>query len=397
LTNPQSSNMVINRPANNWFFKYKLYHLPLWFLYHWMWWSIGDGDPVKVVSAMLTSPFILKFGFYFVFQAIGVYFNLYFLIPRFLDKGRYLLYVFLVILTIAITAILIVPGYYASAWLAGKAVDDLFYATPPHYMYFFKANSLPSSTASMTLAMSVKLTKKWIDTRTRERMLEKEKIETELKFLKSQFNPHFLFNTINSIFVLIHKDPEMASASLAKFSDLLRYQLYECNEHQIPLSQEITYLTNFIELEKLRQEKNVFVELDIAPELPGDFSIAPFILMPFVENAFKHVSHSRPSNRINIKLHAVQGQLYFNVVNSISSKDIASQDMIKHGGIGLMNVQRRLQLLYAGKHALNIRKEEDEYCVSLQLQPAHLHSMEYSFVSDAVSLASAQIKQPYNL
>jgi two-component system, LytTR family, sensor kinase len=389
--------MVIKRPADNWFFKYKLYHLPLWFLYHWMWWSIGDGDPVKVVNDMLSSPFILKFGFYFVFQAIGVYFNLYFLIPRFLDKGRYLLYVFLVMFTIVTTAALIVPGYYASAWLAGKAVDDLFYATTPHYMYFFKSNSLPSSTASMTLAMSVKLAKKWIDTRKRERLLEKEKIETELKFLKSQFNPHFLFNTINSIFVLIHKDPEMASASLAKFSDLLRYQLYECNEHQIPLNQEITYLRNFIELEKLRQEKNVFVELDIAPELPGDFSIAPFILMPFVENAFKHVSHSRQSNKINIKLHADEGQLHFSIVNSISSKDVASQDMIKHGGIGLMNVQRRLQLLYAGKHELNICREEDEYSVSLRLLPAHLHSMKYSFVPDPVSQVSAPIKQPYNL
>ena len=119
--------------------------------------------------------------------------------------------------------------------------------------------------------------------------------------------------------------------------------------------------------------------------------------MPFVENAFKHVSHSRQSNRINIKLHADQGQLYFKVVNSISSKDIASQDMIKHGGIGLMNVQRRLQLLYAGKHELNITREEDEYCVALRLQPAHLHSMEYSFVPDTVSPVSAPIKQPYNL
>jgi two-component system, LytTR family, sensor kinase len=389
--------MVINGAANNWFFKYKLYHLPLWFLYHWMWWSLGDGDPLKVVREMLSSPLILKFGFYFVFQAIGVYFNLYFLIPRFLDKGRYLLYIFLVILTIVVTAALIVPGYYASAWLAGKQVEDLFYATPPHYMYFFKSNSLPSSTASMTLAMSVKLTKKWIDTRKRERLLEKEKIETELKFLKSQFNPHFLFNTINSIFVLIHKDPGVASASLAKFSDLLRYQLYECNEHQIPLSQEITYLRNFIELEKLRQEKNVFVEVDIAPELPGDFSIAPFILMPFVENAFKHVSHIRKTNTICIKLHVDQGQLYFNVVNSISSLDIASQDMIKHGGIGLKNVQRRLQLLYAGKYELNIRREEDEYCVSLRLQPAHAHSMEYSLVPGPVNLVSPQIKQPFNL
>jgi sensor histidine kinase YesM len=147
----------------------------------------------------------------------------------------------------------------------------------------------------------------------------------------------------------------------------------------------------------LRQEKNVVVELDIAPELPGDFLIAPFILMPFVENAFKHVSRGLPSNRINIKLYADQGQLYFNVINSISSLDIASQDMIKHSGIGLKNVERRLQLLYAGKHELHIKKEENEYAVSLMLQPAQQHSVEYSFVSGPITLAPAPIKQPYNL
>jgi two-component system, LytTR family, sensor kinase len=383
--------MVLNRSANHWFFKYKLYHLPFWFLYHWMWWTLVDGDPVKVIGDMLSSPYILKFTFYFVFQAIGVYFNLYFLIPRFLDKGRYLLYVFLVMLTIVITAALIVPGYYATAWLAGKTVDDLFGVTPSHYMYFFKANTLPSSTASMTLAMSVKLTKKWIETRNRERMLEKEKIETELKFLKSQFNPHFLFNTINSIFVLIHKDPGMASASLAKFSDLLRYQLYECNEHQIPLDLEVSYLKNFIELEKLRLEKNVSVDLEIAPDLPGNFSIAPFILMPFIENAFKHVSHNRHSNKISIRLYSNRSHLYFKVVNSTSPGDKAAQDVIKHSGIGLKNVQRRLQLLYPGKHELEIKREETEFYVSLQLQPAFQPSEEYSLFSEPVALAPARI------
>lgn len=382
--------MVLHPSANHWFFKYKIYHLPFWFLYHWMWWTLVDGDPVKVIGDMLSSPYILKFGFYFVFQAIGVYFNLYFLIPRFLDKGRYLLYVFLVMLTIVVTAALIVPGYYATAWLAGKTVDDLFGVTPSHYMYFFKANTLPSSTASMTLAMSVKLTKKWIETRKRERMLEKEKIETELKFLKSQFNPHFLFNTINSIFVLIHKDPGMASASLAKFSDLLRYQLYECNEHQIPLAHEVAYLKNFIELEKLRLDNNVSVEINIAPDLPGNFSIAPFIMMPFVENAFKHVSHSPHSNTIRIRLYSDRNYLYFTVVNSTSTGNKPSNDVIKYSGIGLKNVQRRLQLLYPGKYDLEIKREETEFCVSLALQPDHHQAGEYSLLQDPVSVLSVQ-------
>src|ERR1041384_232426 len=94
-------------------------------------------------------------------------------------------------------------------------------------------------------------------------MLEKEKLETELTFLKNQFNPHFLFNSINSIFFLIHKNPDMASASLAKFSDLLRHQLYESNDTQIPLEKEIVYLENFVELEKLRQNKNLAVSFKV--------------------------------------------------------------------------------------------------------------------------------------
>ncbi|MEO6539436.1 MAG: histidine kinase [Ferruginibacter sp.] len=360
----------MHRVTNNWFFKYKLYHLPFWFMYHWMWWTIFSVDsPWEVASNMLLPPYSMKFLFYFVFQAAGVYFNLYFLIPRFLERGRYVQYVLLVAITIICTAALIVPGYYACAWFAGKSVKEMFDVDPGNYYHFFKYNTLSSSAASMTLAMSVKLAKKWMQTQQRERLLEKEKIETELKFLKSQFNPHFLFNTINSIFVLIHKDPEMASASLAKFSDLLRYQLYECNEHHIPLSQELGYLENFIELEKLRQEQYLTLNVQIEPSLSSNLSIAPFILMPFVENSFKHVSRSRQqANCIKIHLHTKNDVLYFEIINSISVRGTASSDVLHYSGIGLKNVQRRLELLYPGKHELMIDQQEDEFRVSLRLQ-----------------------------
>src|SRR5205814_2985676 len=135
--------------------------------------------------------------------------------------------------------------------------------------------------ASITLGMSVKLAKNWIQTKRREQLLEKEKLETELKFLKSQLNPHFLFNSINSIFVLIHKNPDMASESLAKFSDLLRYQLYECNEQQIPFEQELSYLENYIELQELREDHDrICLEIAIAPYATGNYRIAPFVLIP---------------------------------------------------------------------------------------------------------------------
>lgn len=189
--------------GNGWFFKYKLHHLPFWFVYHSLWWTISIGDPWKVVTLIFFSQSAIKFSFYLVFQALGVYFNLYFLIPKFLEKGRYVTYIILLLLTIGCSAACIVTGYYFNALVSDKTFQELWGVEPGNFMHFFKINALPSTVASMTLAMSIKLTKNWINAKRREQLLEKEKLETELKFLRSQFNPHFLFNTINSIFVLI--------------------------------------------------------------------------------------------------------------------------------------------------------------------------------------------------
>jgi two-component system LytT family sensor kinase len=352
----------------NWLFKYKLYHIPFWFAYHIMWWWLTIGSISAVVNGIFNSAYSIKFLFYVVFQALGVYYNLYYLMPKFLEKGKYVHYILLVVTTVVCTAAFIAAGYYTSAWMAGQTLKELYGVEPDNYLYFFKLNTLPSSAASMTLAMSVKLAKSWIQTRKRQQLLEKEKLETELKFLKSQFNPHFLFNSINSIFVLIHKNPDMASESLAKFSDLLRYQLYECNEPHIPLRQELTYIENFIELEKLRQEHNIDVCIDIAESNSGDLCIAPFILMPFIENAFKHVSKRKEkSNWISIKLKLNEHQLIFDISNSVSFQHNSSNELFNYGGIGLRNVQRRLDLLYPQKHSLTIQKSEETFEVSLYL------------------------------
>ena len=163
----------------------------------------------------------------------------------------------------------------------------------------------------------------------------------------------------------------MASASLAKFSELLRHQLYECNDEQIPLGKELSYLENFIELEKLRQNENIEVKLDIADRLTGNLAIAPFILMTFVENAFKHVSrHADKRNWISIKLKIDGQQLELNVSNS-SSTDVAN-DVINYGGIGLKNVQRRLDLVYPGQYQLDIKDNDDSFDVKLKLKLTEL-------------------------
>ncbi len=314
-----------------------------------------------------------------IFQAIGVYFNLYFLIPRFLEKGKYVTYISLVLVTIVATAVLIIPGYYVAAWWNELPFEELFGVPPSDFLLLVKTNSFPSTVASMTLAMSIKLAKKWIESKRREQLLEKEKLETELKFLKAQFNPHFLFNTINSIFVLIHKNPDRASESLAKFSNLMRYQLYDCNANQIPLQQELSYLENFIELEELRQEANFELELQIDPMIKSNLMIAPFLLMPFVENAYKHISQNQETkNWIKIQLQMEGNQLLFAVTNSISNTNKHSGDILHYGGLGLKNVKRRLSLLYPMQHHLEIKNQGQEFQVNLKLELTPISTLETS-------------------
>ena len=363
----------------HWFFRYKLYHIPFWIVYHYIWWVVALGNPVKVVEALFTAS-VIKFLFYVIWQALAVYFNLYFLIPRFLEKGKYVQFLMLLLLTILATAAMIVPGYYIGAWAAGKTLEEFFGLGNYEFFHMMLGGPLSSTVAATTFAMSIKLAKNWLQTQRRQQMLEKEKLETELNFLKYQFNPHFLFNSINSIFFLIHKNPDMASASLAKFSELLRHQLYECNDHQIPLGKEIAYLENFIELEKLRQNDNLEVVFDVQEQRDGQPGIAPFVLMTFMENAFKHVSreHDEP-NWIRGNLQLDNTNLTFNLSNSISEEP--NTEVVNYGGIGLKNVRRRLDLIYPGKYQLNIRRDTDRFVVHFEVELEMLEMAETAQMS----------------
>jgi two-component system LytT family sensor kinase len=359
--------------GKHWLFKYKLYHIPFWMLYNYLLWALEIDSPYRAAHTIFFSVFFIKYFFYVIFPAFAVYFNLYFLIPRYLQKGHYVIYIIFLALTIVVSSALIVPGYYLSAWLDGGNLEKTFGIGRNWngFYHLVKEEPLKSTLGAITLAMSIKLTKNWIETQRRQQALEKEKLETELKFLKYQFNPHFLFNSINSIFFLIHKNPDMASASLAKFSELLRHQLYECNDQQIPLDKEIAYVENFIELEKLRQNKNLAVYLNLNEVYAPGTGIAPFILMTFVENAFKHVSKDKNQpNWININLAVTGMQLHFTVANSTSEN--RSSEVINYGGIGLKNVQRRLDLIYPGRYLLDIQQNSESFHVKLELQLAQV-------------------------
>src|SRR5438105_1972805 len=193
----------------------------------------------------------------------------------------------------------------------------------------------------------------------------KEKAEAELNFLKSQINPHFLFNSLNSVYFLIQKENIEARRALNKFSDMLRYQLYECNDAKIPIEKEIAYLQDYVALQKLRRETHDEVQFSCSHNVKN-FSIEPLLLMPFVENSFKHLSHfgNGKKNLVSISADRNNGEFNFTVLNTIDNS--GSREAV--GGIGLKNAKRRLELLYNGKHKLDINETAEFFRVELKIK-----------------------------
>jgi LytS/YehU family sensor histidine kinase len=193
----------------------------------------------------------------------------------------------------------------------------------------------------------------------------REKAEAELNFLKSQINPHFLFNSLNSVYFLIDKNNAEARGALHKFSEMLRYQLYETKGDKIPVEKEISYLKDYIDLQKLRTGENYSILLNCSSEVKG-FFIEPLLLIPFVENAFKHISHFKDkTNFIKLDLSRSNGEFHFAIENS---KDAVEKIKNMHSGIGLNNVKRRLELLYTDRHKLEIDNANNLFKVDLKIK-----------------------------
>lgn len=359
-----------------WIIKFKVYHVLFWAAYH-LAWGIAEFGFV-VLGGMFKEPqSFIMFWCFAALSTLAVNFNIYYLLPRYLEKGKLTRYIVYVSVWIVLTSSILLICFFVTAQVLGMSVSQfcgISDVSASTLFHFYIMRVFPSTAGAMMLGMSLMLAKNWSQAKKRQQKLEKEKLEAELKFLKYQFNPHFLFNTINSIFFLIHKDPSMASAALAKFSELLRYQLYECNETQIPLSNEIAYLENFMALEKLRKNENFKVSFEIDHQNNGHLGIASFVLMTFVENAFKHVSKHRDTpNWVDIKLYFDGNQrLNFEVINSKSQVDVAVKEAVKYGGLGLKNVRRRLDLIYPAQHDLVIEDLGTTFRVKLQLDLVEL-------------------------
>ena len=193
--------------------------------------------------------------------------------------------------------------------------------------------------------------------------IEKHALERQLQYLKYQVNPHFFMNTLNNIHALVDIDPERAKASIVELSKLMRYVLYEGNNRLTPLSREVQFLRNYVQLMSMRYTGNVSISLDV-PEVLPDSMLPPLLLVIFVENAFKHGISYRTKSFVEISLQPHGDRLLFSCRNS--RPEIKHDENMK-GGVGLCNVRRRLDLLFPGNYTLDIKEQEDTYTVHLDI------------------------------
>ncbi len=196
-----------------------------------------------------------------------------------------------------------------------------------------------------------------------ERMRNKlilEKKKAELSFLRSQVNPHFLFNSLNNLYSLVYHQSENSLSAIEKLSNLLRFSLYD-NQDRIHLKKEIKYIDDFLELEQMRHAESLVLKMEIDRSL-GHLEIPPYLLIPFVENAIKHGELNNPNNPVFISLEQKGNHLYFKVENKIVGKQ---KDKV--GGVGLNNVKRRLELLHPGKYVLDIKDKGNWFRIFLKL------------------------------
>lgn len=300
---------------------------------------------------------LVIFLLYGVINISLFYFNYLVLMPRVFNKKRYGAY------TIAAAALVVLYGFgkYGVALIFKQYV--LVHSTT-HIVIGFGAYFLDTVFTSLfflLLSAALKFAVDWFLNERIQRDLENQRLSAELAFLKSQINPHFLFNSLNSIYSLAYQRAETTPEAILKLSEIMRYMLYECNDNKVDLAKELQYLQNYIDLQKIRLGKNAYIEFNVDGKVEHQ-QIVPLLLIPFIENAFKHGVAGNRLTPIRLSIEVNQAGLHFYMQNKkhTNNRDAA-------GGIGLNNVRRRLKLLYPGKYNLQINDAADTYTVELSL------------------------------
>lgn len=291
--------------------------------------------------------------------AVVVYVNLLFLFPTYLKPGKYWTYLAaLVGIAVIFTPLELVIKYLLFSTREAIQIDLI-----DNMEAYFLGNFLVGGVSSVGKIMT-----DWIAENRKKQQAQNESMQSELRFLKSQINPHFLFNTLNSLYALTLKKSDKAPDIVIKLSEMMRYMLYECNEPQVPLRKEINYLKNYLDLERLRQRDNIEITLEVTGSVT-DQEVAPLLLIPFLENSFKHgINAAIQGGFVRAKLAVEERSLRFDLENSKGSVLPRAPDAARpSGGIGLKNVRRRLTLLYPDRHKLTVRETPSTYAIHLNL------------------------------
>ncbi|WP_316816964.1 sensor histidine kinase [Pedobacter nyackensis] len=304
----------------------------------------------------------VKFGYFAIINLSIFYINYTLLIPILVkQKKKYGLYMVSIFMLIAIMVIIktVVASLNTDFFLTYLNEDNgkIEYLELTKYVVF----AIFVSGFFVVVSALLKFAIDWFGSERIQRDLVSEKREMELQFLKSQLNPHFLFNSLNNIYSLAYQKSDKTADAILKLSEIMRYMIYESNDSWVSLSKEIDYVQSYIELQKLRFKDGAAVELTLNGEI-DDQQVVPLILISFVENAFKHGVANDPNDPIRINIIANQKILHFSVTNK---KNKYNKDIM--GGVGLNNVERRLQLLYPERYKLNIVNSATHYTTELML------------------------------
>ena len=295
------------------------------------------------------------------------YSNSEIIVPKILLKGKNYLYILIILIGAALFYWMIV--YFEQFSLYSEKMHQVFNPDRP---FNPKKRWIPGDVfqlllylISIGLSTSVSLVQKWQKDESLRRELDRQRIDTELSYLKAQINPHFFFNTLNNIYALTNLDVNKAQEALLKLSRMMRYVLYENQKNETLLKKEVKFIQDYIELMKMRLsgKVNLIVQID---EPKDDLVIAPMLFLPFLENCFKHGVSSQKESEILIKMEIMGETVFFETKNHIFPINPDSPEA-KENGIGLVNTKRRLSLLYPEKHRLKFGKDEatNQYWVNL--------------------------------
>lgn len=330
---------------------------------HGFWVHSGFWVILTIVFTIIEASYKGEYEDAFVFQLIHlpirllvVYFNYFFLLPKFLFSGKVAKFFLYTILSLVVAGFVQrIINYYVLT-LLNPDLPNIGLWLP---YKFLQASVLLASPLIFFIGASVLW--KVSELQKKAKTLENEKLQSELKYLKSQINPHFLFNTLNNIYGLSLENSTKTPGLILKLSDFLSFSLYESDKKLIPIEKEIQLLNDFIALEKARFEDRV--HLDTVIEKKAEYvRIPPLILVPFVENAFKHgLTNEMGVANIHISLSYSEERLHFTVINSKPAELISSHNK----GIGLDNIRKRLDIMYENKYDLSINNEQTTFEISL--------------------------------